>query len=322
MLPTRDVVKTVKPPALRSGDRVGLVCPGSRPATPAVVARAEQVVSEMGFVPVLGAGILSVHGFMAGTDSERLADLSAFLSDESIAGIFCITGGYGALHLISELDYQSIATAPKVVVGCDDNTALLNALFSQSGLITFHGPNLDQITSVQTFERLKAALTSKGAQTPLSARGANLFEDRREDFYCAVDGTVEGHLLGGNLTTFTALMGTRYQPKMDAAILFFEDINEHNGILDRWFTSLYLSGNLQAASGVAFGSFERCTGGDAVNILSVMDTFSDRLKYLSKPSCFGFPFGQTKESNVVPIGVSAQLNCASGVLEFLEASLS
>ena len=322
MLPVREKVKIVKPRALRPGDRIGLVCPASRPATPAVVARAEQLVTEMGFLPVTGKHVLSIHGFMAGTDNERLSDLSNFLSDESIAAIFCITGGYGNLHLISQLDYQSIAQAPKIVMGCDDNTALITALFSQTGLITFHGPNLDQITSKETFENLKAALTGTSTQKPLSVKSDKMFEGRSNDFYCPVEGTVEGRLLGGNLTAFVSLLGTRYQPDMDGALLFLEDVNEHNGILDRWFTTLYLSGKMQAASGVALGSFENCSPGDSVNMLSVMDTFSDRLKYLRKPSCFGLPFGQTRETNVVPVGVMAQLDCGKGILEFLEPSLT
>lgn len=316
MLPVKEKKTLVKPRPLKNGDRVGIVAPCSRPATPAVVAEAERVIREMGFAPVAGKHVLNVHGFMAGTDSERLADLQSFLEDDSIAGIFCISGGFGAMHLLPYLNYSSIAVKPKIIMGDDDNTVLLNAIFEQSGLVTFHGPNLDAIKTKGTFDRVRHSLTS---DEPLPSISAS--KDLGSDFYCSVSGDVEGHTIGGNLTSLVSLLGTPYEPRFAGSILFLDDFKEQTGILDRWFTTLYLAGHLQRCRGVALGKFEQCGPKDSFNMLSVMDVFADRLKYLSTPSCFGIPLGQTAETSLIPIGIHAKLSCAEGKLEFLESAL-
>jgi muramoyltetrapeptide carboxypeptidase len=323
MLPTREKKVLVKPRALREGDRVGIVAPSSRPATPAVVAAAERVVREMGFKPVLGKHVMSIHGFMAGTDSERLSDLVAFFSDDSIAGIFCITGGYGAMHLLPFLDYRSIAASPKVFVGCDDNTVLLDALFEHSGLVSFYGPNLDGIETKTTFDRFRSAVTCSDVFPTLDAHASGSQElSFNKDFFCPVEGDVEGHTVGGNLTALVSLLGTPYEPRFSGSLILLDDIHEQTGMLDRWFTTLYLAGHLQTCRGVVCGAFEDCGPKDSWNMLSVMDVFSDRLRYLGTPSCFGMPFGQTRETTLVPIGINAKLSAASGRLEFGEPALT
>lgn len=319
----REKKSLVRPRPLREGDRVGLVAPSSRPATPAVVAAAARAVREMGFEPVPGPHVTSVHGFMAGTDSERLADLVGFFEDDSIAGIFCITGGYGASHLLPYLNYESISRKPKLLIGSEENTVLLNALFEQSGLVTLHGPNLDQVKDSHTFNHLREAVRRTDIFSSVSAFTGD--EDSRrfnQDFYCPVDGEAEGHLVGGSLTAFQSLLGTPYEPRVSGSILFLDDFKETSGILDRWFTSLYLGGHLHVCKAVALGRFEQCGPKNSHNMLSVMEVFADRLKYLEKVSCFGLPLGHCKAAGVVPIGIRARLIAGQGRIEFLEPALA
>jgi len=322
MLPVKERKTLVKPGALRPGDRVGIVAPSSRPATPATVAAAERVIREMGLNPVLGKNILNVHGYMAGTDNERMSDFQEMLDDNSIKGLFCITSGFGAMHLLPLLDYHKFSRNPKVIVGCGENSVLLNAIYERSGLVTFHGPNLDEIDCRETFERVKNSLTSSGTWEPLSSNTGSDTDVFRSTFYCPVPGDAEGHLIGGNLTALVSLLGTPYEPKFSGSILLLDDVHEQTGILDRWFTTLYLAGHLQTCKAVALGMFEECGPSTNGNMMSVMDMFSDRLKYLGTPSCFGLPVGQTKVSNVVPFGIKARLFAAAGRLEFCEPALS
>lgn len=322
MLKQSNVKPTVKAPALKEGDRVALVAAASRPRAPSVVVRCKKIVAEMGLVPVVGKHVMDISGFMAGSDEDRLADLHEAIADPSIAGIFFLTGGYGTLHLLPFLDYDLIAQHPKVYAGCDDNTALLNAIHAKTGLITFHAPNVEQIRNKYLFRLYKQAVMSTEPIALLDATAHADFEVCACDFYCAVEGSVQGRTVGGNLTALASLLGTPYEPPFQDRIIFLEDINEQNSILDRWFTSLYLSGHLQRAAGAAFGSFENCNPRGAVNMLSIMDTFGDRMQYLRKPGCFGFPFGQFRDTSIVPIGVNASLDCSAGKFEFLESALA
>ncbi len=312
----------LKAAPLKEGDRVALVSPGSRPENPSVLHRCIQVIEQLGMIPVVGASAMNTHGFMAGTDEERLADFNGFVKDKSVKAIFCTTGGFGALHLLNDLDYEGLSRSPKIIAGCDDNTSLLNAITALTGLVTFHAPNLDQVNSRLTFDRLKNMLTGKGTPKPIDINDNQQGDDMRWTAYSPVAREVEGHLLGGNLTAFVSLLGTPFQPNMQGAVLFLEDRNEQFGILDRWFTTLYIGGYLQAASGVTLGAFENCDRKGSVNMLSVDDTFGDRLKKLDKPSCFGMPFGQTKNTSVVPLNINCRLDAGAGHIEFAESALA
>lgn len=334
---TEQLEKIIKPRALKKGDRVAIICPSGRPHNPAAINRAKAIVEQMGFKPVAGKNALKIFGTMAGTDEERLSDFHEALSDDSIAAIFCVTGGYGALHLVDKIDWEKFKQNPKVLVGSDDNSHILLAAHAKTGIITFHAPNMDRICSQQSFDALKEAVTSKNnlpsiqsnywgldaANDGSSKSRARIGEDRWQIAYsyAAVEGQCEGPLIGGNLTALCSLMGTPYQPSFKNAVLFLEDINEDHGILDRWFTNLYLSGALGDVSGVALGDFENCRTVGCFNMYSIEDLFGDRMKSVNKPCCFGLPLGQSARSLTAPIGVQAKLDATNGTLSFLEAAL-
>lgn len=298
------------------------MCPASRPESPAVVERCVRLVEEMSLRPVVGKHVLRVHGHTAGTIAERLEDLTDFLQDDSISAIFCLTGGFGSMHLLPYLDYSSIALRPKIVVGCDDNTALLLALHARTGLVTFHGPNLDQLTTKYSFDRLKMAMTST---QPLSQ--VSIVTDKDNGVlpavaYAPVAGQASGRLVGGNISALVSLLGTPYHPDVHDAVLFLEDINERNDIIERWMTTLYVSGQLAAVKGVAFGEFVNCGPKSSYNTLSLEDLLGERLNRLSVPSCFGLPLGQSNHMATVPMGVNVLFDAARGVLEFSESGVS
>ncbi len=147
--------------ALKRNDRVGLIAPGTRPESPAVLSYAAKVIEEMGLVPVFGKNILKYQGHLAGSDEERLADLNGFIQDQSIAAIFCVTGGFGALPLLPHIDFATIKSSRKLIVGSDENTVLLLSVLKQCSLRSVLGPNLDRVRSKTSFESLRSAVTSK-----------------------------------------------------------------------------------------------------------------------------------------------------------------
>lgn len=330
--------RAIKPKALKTGDKVALLSPSGRPHNPAAVNRARAIVEKMGFKPVVGKNVLKIYGAMAGTDDERLSDFSDALSDDSIAGIFCITGGYGALHLVDKINWELLKRNPKVIAGSDDNCHILLAAHAMTGVVTFHAPNMDRISSQQSFDAMKLAVTSKenlpavqsnywaleSAFDGSSKSKARIPDDKFQIAYsyAAVDGAAEGPLLGGNLTALGSLMGTPYQPSFKNAVLFLEDINEDHGILDRWFTNLYLAGALNDASAVALGDFENCRTEECFNMYSIEDLFGDRMKVVNKPCCFGMPLGQSARSLTAPIGVRVRLDAGKGTLTYLESAVS
>lgn len=311
----------LKAPKLVAGDRVALICPSGRPSTPSVVQRCTKIVEEMGFSPVLGKHVLAVHGPMAGLDSQRLNDLTDALADESIRGIFFLSGGWGSLRLVSLLSFDLILDSPKVMMGYGENTSLLAAINATTGLVVFHGPNIEQITKRYTFDACKALFQSNGSKYAISC-GDSSDEMFGSGSYAPVGGVAEGITVGGNLSALSFLSGTIYSPSYKDGLLVLDDANEFNGTLERWFTNLHLGGCLRASSGVAFGGFENCGGKGAENSLPFEDTAGETLRELGKTSLFGLKFGQRAETNVVPIGIPARLDTESATLEFSESPFS
>jgi muramoyltetrapeptide carboxypeptidase len=308
----------IKPRALRNKDRVAIVAPASRPAKPSIVARAKRIVHEMGFEPVLGRHLFSTRGYMAGSAEERLSDFCQALTDPSIHAVWAITGGFGSIHLLDKLPYESFKENPKIVLGCDDVSHILLALYKKSGVVTLSAPNLDRIDNKEIFERVKKALTSCDHPHELVHRDKLL-----DDFcYSPVEGFGKGKVIACNLTALISLFGTPYEPDIEGAVLLLEDRSERNDILDRWLTTLYISGKLSHVAAVAFGQLEDCDSRGSFNMLSFEELACDRLASMRIPCCFDLPFGQSADTFVVPIGVTGILDTAKGKLSFTESALS
>lgn len=307
--------------ALKLKDRVGIIAPGTRPESPRVVSYAVRVLDEMGFIPIVGDSVLNVHGHFAGTDEQRASDINKFVTDESIRGIFCITGGFGSLPLLPYIDFESIRTSRKLFIGNDENTPLLVAIHGQAGVRCILGPNLDRVRSARSFDCLKEAVT-QSKLSPLKCAGVKLGETVEiSDAYSSVEGAASGALIGGNLSALISMMGTPFSPNLDDAVLYLDDFNERIDILDRWFTTLYISGDLQKVAGVAFGGFYDCGSRGNTNILSLEDLFGERLKELNKPNLFGFPTGHIDSSASIPFGIDCRFDTTTGELEFLSEAI-
>ena len=308
----------IKPRPLKNKDRVAIVAPASRPASPSIVARAKRIVHDMGFEPVVGRHVLSTHGYMAGCDEDRLSDFCQALADPSIHAVWAITGGFGSMHLLNDLPYESFRENPKIVLGCDDISHILLALLKKSGVVTFNAPNLDRIDTREIFDRVKKALTSTDHCHDL------VHHDKLLDDFCfsPVEGFGKGKIVAANLTALVSLFGTPYEPDLAGAVLLLEDKSERNDILDRWLTTIYISGKLSHVTAVGFGHFEDCDSRGAFNMLSFEELASDRLTSMRIPCCFGLPFGQSAATFVVPNGITAVLDTAKGKLTFSESALS
>jgi muramoyltetrapeptide carboxypeptidase len=323
-------VNVIKPPILKPGEKIGLVCPASRPPSPAVVKRSVWLLAQLGFHPVVGDNVLKTEGFFAGTDEERLSDLVQFFLDPDVKAICCISGGYGSLRLLDQIDYSMIQEHPKLIIGSDDNTSLLLAINKMTGLVTVHGPNLERMQSIEAMRRLKNALTKSQFETMLvDETKVERIDKKRPGVvqvsifsYAPVQGQSVGRILAGNLTAMVSLMGTPYQPDFAKTILLLEDIDERVNTLDRWLTTLYIGGALKQTLAVGFGKFENCHSHGLLNSLSLEDIFGDRLVQMGKPCCFNFPFGQSSSSSFVPIGIQANIDTKLGKLHFLESAFA
>ncbi len=270
-----------RPPLLRPGARVALVAPGSAPA-PERIATALHNINALGLVVQEGRHLRVQHGFLAGTDEQRLSDLHTAFADPTIQAIWCIRGGYGCTRLLPGLDYKLIRRHPKALIGYSDITALHLAIRRETGLLTFHGPVAYENMTPSALNALRSILF-EGIPAPWRADPDHPFTVRR--------GSARGPLVGGNLSVMTALAGTPWEPDFRHAVVALEDIGEKPYRIDRMLTQLLQATNLKEAAGILLGDFTDCTPKPGEQSQTLVEVFQDRLGSLGIPVVGGFPMG-------------------------------
>ena len=99
-----------------------------------------EILSKMGFSVYIPSQIYEKKRYLAGTDRSKVDVIHQLFLNPSIKGIFCARGGYGALRILKYLDYQLIASHPKLFVGFSDITALLVTFSQRCAMGVVHGP--------------------------------------------------------------------------------------------------------------------------------------------------------------------------------------
>lgn len=314
---------TLKPPRLKAGDTVGLVCP----AAPAYSKQTVQVIVEsmqaLGFKVKFGKRMWERYGYLAGKDADRAADLNDMFADSSVQAIVCVHGGWGCARLLPLLDYDTIKKNPKVLLGYSDVTALLLGIYSQTGLVTFHGPVGAVSWNEFTVGYLKKVLIEGEAVRYENPKvvGDNLTQvaDRIDTI---VAGKAKGRLLGGNLTVLSHLLGSPYVPDWKGSLFFCEDVDEAPYRVDRMLTQLKLSGIFDEMSGFIFGKCTECEPGNgSYGSLTLEDLWSDHLQPAQKPAFSGSMIGHIRQKFTIPVGIEAEIDATTGVIQFLEKAV-
>jgi muramoyltetrapeptide carboxypeptidase len=309
----------VKPARLRRGDVIGVVAPASPPLGRDRLERGVRYLEGLGYRVELGAHLESRHGYLAGTDAQRLEDLNRMLRSRHTAAVFALRGGYGSGRLLPGVDFRALRLRPKIVVGYSDVTALQLAMEKKAGLVTFSGPMVasDFGGSPDPFteEHFWGVLTSTRRGMKLPGRLEPLAEP-------AVTRSIRGCLMGGNLSLFVSLMGTPFLPRVEGRLLVFEDVGEHFHRIDRMLTQVRLGGILGRAAGIILGQFTECrTPRPDDPHLSLDDIFGEVLGCGGRPVFTGLAYGHVRQKLTVPWGVMASLSHRTGELRLEEAAV-
>lgn len=153
-----DALKSIIPSALKAGDTIGLVCPAYPLLAEMDLQIAQETLQALGFKVKVGKHIGDRYGYLAGSDKDRANDLHEMFKDKSVKGILAIHGGWGCARVLPHLDFELIKNNPKVLIGYSDITALLNAIYAKTGLVTFHGPVASSTWNAFTVDHFKQLL--------------------------------------------------------------------------------------------------------------------------------------------------------------------
>lgn len=282
---------------LEDGARVALVAPSGILRDPAHVARAEENVRSLGWTPVLGQNVSAAHAYFAGTDEQRIADLNLALRDDTIDAVWCVRGGYGAMRLLHDVDYEALRSKPRPVIGFSDITALHAAIYEECAIVSFHGPTARGELTDFSRQHLLRALSEHSDSCGIAPHGRALRPGR-----------AAGRLAGGNLALVASLMGTPWSVDFDGAILVLEDIDEAVYRVDRMMRQLLLAGALERCAGIVVGDFRPPAGEAEVDNRTVDDVIAEAADRAGVPSFSGAPFGHIDDQWTIPLGAMAVMD--------------
>jgi muramoyltetrapeptide carboxypeptidase len=317
--------KLIKPRALRAGDTVGVIAPGTAVPDPERLALVEPTLKFFGLRAKLGRYVARGSGHVTRSVSERVDDLHAMFRDPEVQAVFCVRGGYGSMQLLDRIDYDLVRRNPKVFLGYSDITALHLAINRHAGLTTFHGPIVLSSFTDYTQRSFRQALFDARPTGKLTNPQESNQLRPEHPLRTVRAGVATGQLVGGNLSLVTALMGTPYEIETRGRILFIEDVGEEPYRIDRMLTQLRLAGKLDQAAGIVFGECSECAPNDYKPSFAWDYTLGEVLDQIlgstRVPVLSGLTIGHTADQLTLPLGVTATLNADEKTLELKEAGV-
>ncbi|ETT82120.1 LD-carboxypeptidase [Viridibacillus sp. FSL R5-0477] len=300
-----------RPMRLQKGDTIGIIAPSSPPNLESLQ-HSLTFLEGLGLHYKFGPSVENTHGYLAGTDEERLNDLHAMFADPTIAGIICAGGGYGSARYTDKIDFQLLANNPKILWGYSDITFLHTAIGKYSNFITFHGPMLASDVGRHTFQE-KSGQMFKQLFQPMELQ----YTEDYSPLETMVAGVAKGEITGGNLSLLSNGLGTEFEVDTKGKLLLIEDVDEEPYRIDCMLNQLRQAGKLQDAAGIIVGDFSNTEPKKRKVSLNLEEVLTHYLGALNVPVVKGFKIGHCEPHFAIPLGAEAILNANDKTLTIL-----
>jgi muramoyltetrapeptide carboxypeptidase len=279
---------------LKPGDTIGICAPSSR-FDLQKFNDGIKILENLGYKIKIPKEIFEKKRYLAGDDILRANIINQLFSDSDIDGIMCARGGFGAMRLLEHLDWEMLKNNPKLFIGFSDISSLLLSILDKTGNIVMHGPTIVSLVNAQdkTIESFQHTIQGKVDEIAV------------DNVKTLISGKCTGIFKGGNISTISHLVGTKFQPDFKNCILFLEDIGEPAYKIDRMLSQIKMAGMFQQLSGVVTGSFEKCDNGEYIHEI-LIEIFQE----YNIPVITGMDAGHGKINLTLPMGRNADINIA------------
>jgi muramoyltetrapeptide carboxypeptidase len=307
------------PSKLKKGDTIRIISPARSLAMPWIN---EEIKSEayrkltdvLGLKITFGKHVNDINSFNSSNIKSRVEDIHEAFLDTNVKAIITVIGGYNSNELLGYLDYDIIKRNPKIFCGYSDITAIQNAIYTKTGMITYSGVHFFDFGEKIGFEYsldyfMKCLFDNKPFEINSSDKWSsdkwgkdqlNRHFFKNEGIYVVNQGNFEGTIIGGNLVTFHSLLGSEFRPSFKDKVLFLEeDSGEDIYTLNRNLTSLTLQKDFSDIKGIVFGRFspESKIGKNEIKLI-----VENNPKLKKIPIVGGVDFGHTTPKITFPIG--------------------
>jgi len=282
---------------LSPGDLVGVVAPGFA-VRPRALDAGLHALSRLGMHVRLGPHVRSTHGYLAGTDDERAADLRDALLDDDVRAVWFARGGYGSARLLDRMPWRRLRRAPKPMLGYSDLTALFCAALRLPDQICMYGPVVTELGEAGTYHRRGLVRLLRGEDDVIRFARRQVLRS----------GRASGRLVGGNLAVLVHLLGTRYLPSLDGVVLALEEVGEEVYRIDRMLVHLRLAGALDRVAAVCLGAFDAPPRRRFPPDRTIDEVLRETFEPLGVPVVRDLPFGHVPGKRTLPLGGRAAID--------------
>lgn len=285
------------PPFLKQGDVVAITSP-AKYINPGLIDNATNLLRKRGYKVLPGENVTGSYGRFSGSDQERSGDFQKALDNEDVKAIICSRGGYGSVRLLDRLDWSGFQSEPKWICGFSDITVFHNLAHLQGSASVHSTVPLD--FPRDGFNSPLASLFDVLEGTPLHYK----LKPEPEN----IKGDAKACVIGGNLSVFTSLIGTKGDIDTRGKILFLEEISEYDYKVDRMLNTLKYAGKLDDLAGLILGGFSDIKTSDMGLMLETRELITEKIPKNKYPVCFNFPAGHIEENMAIPFGEPAEMN--------------
>lgn len=312
------------PPKLKKGDLIRIITPSrslkliSEETKKIANARFE----DMGLSLSFGKHVEDSDEFASSPIQSRMDDLHEAFADKNIKAILTVIGGFNSNQLLRYIDWNLIKNNPKIFCGYSDITALNNAIYAKTGLITYSGPHYSSFGQKlyfdYTLEYFNKCLFSDEIFDVVPSMNWSddtwYFDQEKRSLVpnkgilVIHEGEAQGTIIGANLCTFNLLHGTEYMPNLKDAVLFIEDDYESvPHTFDRDLQSLIHQPGFGGVKGLILGRFQKASKITDDLLKRIIETKKE-LKNI--PIIAGVDFGHSDPKITFPIGGSALMKAS------------
>ena len=320
----------IYPGKLKSGDEMRIVAPARSLSMIGEETRqiAAQRFAGLGLKLSFGKHTSESDEFISSSIASRVDDLQEAFGDKNVKAVITVIGGFNSNQLLRYIDWDLIKNNPKIFCGYSDITALNNAIFAKTGLVTYSGPHYStfgqKLHFDYTLEYFKKCLMSE--ETFEIKASENWSDDlwfvdqnKRElitnDGHLVInEGKAGGTILGANLCTFNLLQGTEYFPNLTDSVLFLEDDGMSNAVtFDRDLQSLIHLPDFKSVKGLVIGRVQKSSKITSDLLIKIIRT---KKELDNLPVVANVDFGHTDPKITFPVGGEVKID--GGKIEILK----
>ncbi len=311
-------MELVKPFALQTGDKIGIVAPSLYIIDEEAVNNGIVTLQELGFRVEVGPTVYSKYRNTTAVPEERAREIMNYFKDSETKAIICLIGGDTASQILKLLDYKTIRNNPKIFSGMSDIGYLNLAFLSRAHMVSIYGldltfgfgANRDEPATRYNIDLFIKCCTQQESLGKMPAF---------TQWECWRPGKARGRLTGGYLGAITGLYRTSYWPSLGEIILFWETLETQPHDIERQFTIAEAEGIFDNITGMVVGKLVNCEERDYKGDLpDIREIILEITKDYGFPIIANADFGHDITGMPMPEGILAKIDAEELSIELIE----